>query len=114
MAGLEATVFLTIVIFLIVLFVSWGLGIRILSALAMSAIISIFFMLLCYPPVLNMNTLRDIFLLPGWQTAYWVIMIILIIYVFTYTLFVSVYDNRNRRDKGDCPSNILVMLEGDN
>lgn len=113
MAGIIATVFLTIIVFLIVFFVSWGLKIRVLSALTLASVISLFFMLLCYPPVINMSTISDIILRPGWELAYWIIMFILLIYILTYTLFVAVYDNSSRKELGDCPSSVLLQLEGD-
>lgn len=100
-----AAVFLTIIVFLIVFFVSWGLHVRVVSALALASVISILFMYLAYPPVAILVNLRDAIASPGWVIIYWILHLLFIFYIFVYVVYMAVYDTLwGNRHADKCPN----------
>lgn len=110
MSGSAAAVFLTIIVFLIVFFVSWGLHVRSVSALALASAISLLFMFLAYPPISMITNIRDTISSPGWVTTYWVLMILFLFYSFVYIIYMAVYDTLwGNRGKEKCPNEEFEM-----
>lgn len=105
MSGAAAATFLTILVFLIVFFVAWGLHIRAVSALALASVIALFFMYLAYPPIAMISNLRDTIGSPGWVTLYWILHILFAFYIFVYVIYMAIYDSMwGNRGQDKCPN----------
>jgi len=109
MSSAAVSIFLTIIIFLIVFFVSWGLHVRIVSALALASIISLMFMYLIYPPIALISNIRDTIGSPEWAIIYWVLHILFIFYIIVYVIYMAIYDTMwGMRHADKCPNEEFI------
>jgi len=109
MSSAAVSIFLTVIVFLIVFFVSWGLHVRIVSALALASIISLMFMYLIYPPIALISNIIDTIGSPEWAIIYWVLHILFIFYIIVYVIYMAIFDTMwGKRHADKCPNEEFI------
>lgn len=109
MSSAAASIFLTVIVFLIVFFVSWGLHVRIVSALALASIISLMFMYLIYPPIALLSNIRDTIGSPEWAIIYWILHLLFVFYIIVYVIYMAIFDTMwGNRHADKCPNEEFI------
>ena len=91
-AYLLSVIILTLIVFLLVFFLTWWGKIHIMSCFALACAIAFLFMVILYPPI-QMGT--DFFTTasnPALAIIYWIIYALLVFYIFVYVIYKSVTD----------------------
>lgn len=102
-------VIISILVFLIVFFVSWGLRVTVFSALALASAITLLFMWLLYPPISLATNFIDTADNPVWSSIYSFLMFLFLFYVLVYVVYMSIFDMRPKEEKN---LEGIEMLEG--
>jgi tellurite resistance protein TehA-like permease len=99
---------ITIIVFLIVFFVAWGMGVRPISAVALACIYTLIVQMLLFPAT---NTWKDIIAaklglngMSFWTWLYWLIGLFFIVYIIFYITWAASKDvvpRKHRREMSD-------------
>lgn len=91
-AYLLSVIILTLIVFLLVFFLSWWGKIHIMSAFALACAISFLFMVILYPPVQMGTDISTTANNAALVIIYWIIYALLVFYIFVYVIYKSVTD----------------------
>lgn len=87
-------VLVTVIVFLIVFFVAWGLGVKPLTAVALACVWTLLIQCLMFPSTM---TNLDTFQWNGWLTVYAVLAAFFFIFLIVYVTIIATKDHYPKR-----------------
>lgn len=96
---LLSVIILTLIVFLLVFFLSWAGKIHLMSCFALACAISFLFMVILYPPIQMGTDILSTVSNPALVIIYWIIYALLVFYIFVYVIYKSVTDPAPNQDK---------------
>lgn len=89
---LLSVIILTLIVFLLVFFLSWWGKIHLISCFALASAIAFLFMVILYPPIQIGTDFSTTANNVGLVITYWIIYALFVFYIFVYVIYKSVTD----------------------